>query len=233
MKLIRFLPFTAALALFAAPAAAQSDYRFVAGSSVYAFGGAVGTYRAELDGSMIDVWCVDFVNHVSVGDTYRVYVTSLAGDPDLSRTRFGTYSYEPQRYQMAAWLAAQFYVQPTSSWASIQAAIWHLTTPGAPGVGFPQNIEVGSWLAQAGSNYQFYYYDNVSILTDVAVAQCAAANPGAAPWNGCGHQEHITISGGRLTMTPEPASMILLASGLVGLGAVGAVRRRKQLQSKD
>lgn len=229
MRILRILAVASLAAGIARPAAAQTgDFKFLSGSGVWSVLPQVGTYHGQLDGQNIDVWCVDFLNHIAPGNAYKVNITGLSGAESLSRTRFGNLA----AYQQAAWLAGQFASQPHSNWGYIHIAIWNLTSPGTPG-GFSAaiNAQVAFWLGQAASEYGKYNYSNVYVLTDIAVAECKRLHPNSGPWNGCGHQEQIYIGQGgliELTTTPEPASMFLLAIGLVGLSAAGAVKRRKE-----
>ncbi len=233
---MRYYPrITATIALvlaMAAPASAQSqaDFKFVRGSGKVAFGVQVGTYKAELDGKGIDVWCVDFMNHISPGNRFKVNATKLDGTVGLGTTRFGS-TKGLARYQQAAWLAAQFRTTAVAQWGFIHAAIWQLMTPTSPWLTLPSDIAaVQGWTNLSAANYQKYVYNNVYVLTDVAVAGCAGARPTRGPWNGCGKQEQLYIRGD-LTLAPEPATMGLLATGLVGLGGATFLRRRRQAKS--
>ncbi len=229
-KGLRIVAIAGLLAGTVSTVSAQSvgNYKFLNGSNVAAFGYSVGTYKAQLDGRLLDVYCVDFLNHIARGNQFKVYITSLAGPaPDLGKTRFGSYAGQLDRYKQAAWLATQFKPTNTSQWGSIQGAIWHLTTPFAPRLTAAQNVLVNDWMDRAARNFSRFYYNNVSLLTDTALDRCRAANPGSAPWNGCGRQEHIFIDGGALTVTPEPGSVALLATGLVAISGIGAIRRRR------
>ena len=231
MRFIRGLALVALVALPATQASAQrvGKFKFKAGSTVSGWGVSVGTYKGELDGKALDIWCVDYLNHVGVGNKYNVYVTGLGIGSDVSKTRFGSLL-GSDTYRKAVYLASKFSTSAHSDWKYIHAAIWSLTSPGIPNIVNASDVnKINAWLATATANYHHYYYNNAYVLSDVAISRCAVASPGTAPWLGCGHQEHIFIDG-NLTATPEPMTMGLLAVGLVGVAGVGAVRRRKKKQ---
>src|SRR5258706_4495695 len=114
MRPARWSSWITMLALAVSPAAAQTTghYKFLSGGGVGGFGVAVGTYSAQLDGHRLDVWCVDFLDHVGVGNTYDVNITSLGGTQSLSKTRFQSLD----NYREAAWLASQFGHTATTQW---------------------------------------------------------------------------------------------------------------------
>jgi hypothetical protein len=72
------------------------------------------------------------------------------------------------------------------------------------------------------------------ILTDVALGcenpvDCQAWSAEMKGWGeDLKDKGFTTTTPGNITHSPEPASIFLLGSGLIGLAAVGAVRRRKR-----
>lgn len=109
------------------------------------------------------------------------------------------------QYQQAAWLTTQFALNPTSSWGDIQFAVWRVFTND------PALITAGSdfWLAQAMSqDFSNFDFGAFRILTPT----------------GADGQEMITV-------IPEPATLLLLGTGLTAVAA-GVRRRRRAAAAK-
>lgn len=225
----------AALTLAPAAALAQDPTLHFNGSAtgVHAFGYYVGPYSATLQrpGMSIatTVYCVDFLNSVSVGSVASINLTSLAGG-SLRRTR---HPGDLTEYRRAAWLTDQFAVNAHGRWGGIQAAIWNIFAPGTPQDGKPASNAAGEayWtnranLFMASEAALSYDWGRFHVVTDTRAAGLAS---------GVGIQEFITAADvstfspdvAAPNVVPEPETWALMAIGLTAVGAIAWQRRRR------
>jgi hypothetical protein len=209
---IRTLAAAALSLALALPASGQQVLHLKDAGNVAAFGYYVGPYHGlnlstGPGGPVIDLFCVDFLHEVWIGETWTAYLTPLAWNLN-GRTRGGNAGLT--QYRKAAWLTTQFASAPASAWGDIHASIWQIMTPGAPGEPTPSS---GYWMNQANTHYMdggAAFYNRFVLATPTNMAQ-----PGSA-------QEFLTTA----TPTPEPSELILFGSGLAGM-ALLLVRRRR------
>ena len=224
MTRLRALVAGLAVALLASPAAAQDPQQLQhtgTGSITWDWPGAgagrVGPYQARILSEpgqpTIDVYCVDFQHTISSGQVWNATFSNVMGD--LSNTRAGAVFGETTArtmYQQAAWLTTQ-YDGSRERTIAIQSAIWNIFNGSSPDYGYASGLwqwKASQYYASSGLDYSQF-----SVVTDVGFR------------NG-GTQEFLTPYT-PLTVTPEPGTYLLMASGLAGLG-IFARRRRRQSQ---
>jgi hypothetical protein len=202
VRIARAIGFALGLALLGGSTAQADDpFRLTSAGSTVSNGVYVGPYKGVLGSGpgapSIDVVCVDYFNNAQLNQTYTVRTTNLSDAGfDPNAVRFGNTG-GLLAYRQAAWLSWQFASTPPSSWGTIHRTIWNIFTPSAPDPTLAGwQTAWNEWYTGAGSNYD---WNSVIVLTDASVAGNVAIG---------GRQEFITT-------TPEPATLLLLSSGLV------------------
>ncbi len=174
---------------------------FLSGSGVGSYGVQVGPYLGRFESpasAPFSIYCVDYTHYAR--DQW-VDVSALAPG-QLAETRLGNSNYV--RYQKAAYLSSLF--DDTSyngQWGAIHAAIWYFTS----------NVTVGpssrtTFITMANNNAASFNTNGWYVLSPT--------NPS---YSGSG-QEFLM----RTVSVPEPATFMLLASGLLLLAAVSRKR---------
>jgi hypothetical protein len=164
-------------------------------------------YFDTIDGGpVIDVMCDDWFHGGLPGDTWQANYTNL-GTSNLSTLRFNQLPQALTLYDEAGWLLLQTQVAPQAQWTDINYAVWHIFDSSAPLLG-----NAPYWLASAQQEailgFPGVNFYQVGVYTPVDQYD---ANPE-------GPQEVLTI-------VPEPGTLLLLGSGLVGFWARKRLRQ--------
>lgn len=227
MNALRTLAAGLALAALATPALAQPHTLTLTGlgarttmstshGTVY-----ISPYEGKIDGPgspTVDIYCVDYAHFATLNNSWNVNIARV-GAGELATTRGGESALA--KYQQSAWLTMQF-SSDASQQKAIQSAIWRvmgsseapIVTAGGPGL---DPADTQYWIDLAASRYltdyssSFYHY-NFAVLTPTNLQDRSSA------------QEFMVRD---VIPTPEPATYLMLGSGLLALGVVTRSRRRR------
>lgn len=155
-------------------------------------------------GSSTPLMCDAFNNHVTVGESWMAHVTGLLSGK-------GFYGSQLMNYKAAGIIFLDV-MNGTVSATTGNMAIWNLFTPGTTSNSSVMGLD-GSALSLA-QHTKSSYFRGLVLYTPVG------GSPGHGP------QEFIGFRGNLLT-APEPGSMLLLGTGLVG---IASILRRKLLR---
>lgn len=202
-----------ALLLLAMPA--MADTLTLSGPWGYSYGGViVGPVTGNINGGApLGLVCDDYVDTTYIGSSFSVNVSTI---PSLQYAMYNTNRPgTPSAGQLAAYKRAALLVwqmsqpgnQNNNEMGGLNYALWHNFNPAVPLLG-----TAPSWLSWAqNQNLDNWSYDGVRVYTPDRTRD----------------QEFMS---GAATAVPEPASLMMLGTGLIFVGTFGARRLRRRAE---
>ena len=160
----------------------------------------VGPYTVSVNGKTVAAMCVDFFHESQVGDTWTAYVSSLSGS--LANTYQPTaktqYSEESYLYSLITKAGVS-----DADRIAIQHAAWNITD-----AGYQVDTRAQAFVDAAKQSYSTMDLSSFQLLSSVD----------------CNNREQEFLVAG--AAAPEPASLLLLGTGLLAAGLISKRGKR-------